>query len=134
MARFAFALVLFGGTFLHGTTSPARAADLTGSWSGHWESCTTGHRGPLHATFCKIDDCHYRVRFHGRFFVVIPFRYAVTLTVTGQEGDKVLLAGDSRLGPLLGTFTYSAEATACEFVATYCSRGDHGRFVLSRMK
>ena len=40
----------------------------------------------------------------------------MTLTVTGQDGDKVLLVGDSRLGPLFGTFTYSAEATACELV------------------
>ena len=45
---------------------------------------------------------------------------------------NVLLSGSSRLGPILGTFTYNAEASACEFVATFESRNDHGVFILTR--
>lgn len=123
---FAIAVVLVA------TQGFARAGDLAGSWSGSWQSCTSGHKGPLHATFCKIDDSHYRASFHGRFFVVVPFRYSVTLTVTGQEGDKVTLAGESYLGRLFGTFHYTAEATDCEFTASYTSCRDDGRFVLKR--
>lgn len=110
----------------------AQATDLSGCWSGCWQDCKSGHHGPLKATFCKCDDAHYRVTFSGRFFAVIPFRYSVVLTVTGQDGDKVLLSGESNLGLLFGTFTYHAEATASEFTAHFSSRRYEGRFDLKR--
>src|ERR1700675_3687993 len=83
---------------------PAAVPDLTGNWSGLWESCKNGHHGPLSARFCKTDDGHYEVVFRGRFFKVVPFRYATALTVTGYEGDRVLLSASKRLGPVLGSF------------------------------
>jgi hypothetical protein len=110
----------------------APAIDLTGEWSGTWHSCPSGHSGPLHATFCKACDTTYRVTFTGRFWKVFPFRYTVCLNVTGQEGDKLLLAGDANLGHLMGTFHYQADATDCEFHATYQSCRDHGTFCLRR--
>jgi hypothetical protein len=128
--RWSALLVAFGTCLFH--VSPARAQDLTGHWSGHWEDCRSGHSGPLRGTFCKCDDNHYRVTFSGRFFAVMPFRYTVVLTVVGREGDKVLLAGESDLGPLFGTFTYRGEATDCHFVADYCARRYQGKFVLDR--
>lgn len=111
---------------------PPSVPDLTGKWSGRWSSDTSGHSGPLRARFREISDCQYRVTFSGRFWVVVPFLYPVTLDVTGYAADKVLLSGSSRLGPVLGTFTYSAESTATDFVATFESRNDRGSFVLSR--
>jgi hypothetical protein len=105
--------------------------DLSGKWHGCWKSCETGHRGPLHATFCKAGDDCYQVRFTGRFFVALPFRFTVPLHVTGYEDGRVLLSGAPHL-PLFGTFHFEAAATACDFTATYCSRNDRGRFVLSR--
>jgi hypothetical protein len=110
----------------------SQASDLTGRWVGHWEDCRSGHSGPLRATFCKCDDTHYRVDFQGRFALIIPFRYSVTLTVTGQENDTVLLGGDSYLGRLFGTFTYSARATDTDFIADYSSCRYEGKFVLRR--
>jgi len=110
---------------------PACPPDLTGTWSGKWESCTTGHCGPLHARFCQIDDCHYRVTFHGRFAKVIPFRYSVVLNIVETKPERVILAGESRL-LFFGTFTYHAEATACEFTAHYDSCKDQGTFTLCR--
>lgn len=83
---------------LLGTNNTIRAADLSGNWTGTWESTTSGHHGPLKATFCAIDETHCRVQFRGRFFKVIPFRFNVVLEVTGQEGDKALLAGEAKLG------------------------------------
>ncbi len=124
--------VLAGAAPARAAEPPPPAVDLSGNWSGFWESCTNSHRGPLHARFCRLDDTHYRVVFRGRFFGVVPFRYTATLTVVGQQGDRVLLSGSSYLGPLVGTFSYNAQATACDFVANYCSRDDHGRFVLRR--
>jgi hypothetical protein len=111
--------------------SAASATDLSGNWSGDWVSCSSGHKGPLRARFCRSDDPHYRVVFTGRFFRILPFRYTVTLHVISQEGDRVLLSGSQKL-PFFGTFHYNAEATGQQFTATYCSRSDNGRFTLRR--
>jgi hypothetical protein len=45
---------------------PPAGPVLCGMWSGYWQSCTTGHRGPLHASFTPTDGSHYRVVFTGR--------------------------------------------------------------------
>ncbi len=110
-------------------TSPA--ADLSGSWSGYWESDSTGHRGPLRCTLTKLDNGAYRANFSGRFFKIVPFRYSVDLDVV-QDGDTVSLAGEQRLGRRLGDFHYNAEATCQDFIANYSSCKDNGRFVLTR--
>jgi len=107
------------------------AADLSGEWSGTWQSCITGHKGVLKGTFCRIDEGHYRVDFRGRFFKIMPFRYSVTLNVV-EEGETVKLSGDSYLGRLIGTFTYEASATSTDFTANYSSCKDSGTFVMSR--
>lgn len=109
----------------------ANATDLSGQWSGRWNSFQTGHNGPLRCTLTKIDETSYQANFSGRFFKIIPFRYSVTLYVD-QDGDTVTLSGQKRLGRRLGTFYYSAEADDCSFVASYSSCKDNGEFVLSR--
>ena len=106
---------------------------VCGHWSGYWESGTTRHHGPLNGTFTQTDPAHYRVVFTGRFFKVIPFRYAQTLEVTGYQDGAVILSGSSRL-PLFGTFEYRATATGTDFVATYQSRSDQGKFILKRCR
>jgi hypothetical protein len=112
--------------------SPTQATDLAGDWSGHWADTKSGHTGPLYAAFRVCDDDHFQVTFRGRFFKVIPFRYKVMLTVTGRTTDKVFLTGEQNLGPLFGSFTYNAEATATDFVAHFCSRRYQGDFILRR--
>jgi hypothetical protein len=114
------------------TADTAAAVDLSGHWTGTWVSCTSGHQGPLQADFCRIDDCRYRVTFTGRFFVILPFRYQVTLRVVSDDGESVQLAGSSYLGRRYGTFTYNATATATSFVSRYDSCRDDGKFLLSR--
>jgi hypothetical protein len=112
--------------------SPTQAADLTGDWSGHWTDTKSGHTGPLHATFRSCDEDHFQVTFSGRFFKVIPFRFKVILTVTGRNGDEVFLTGEQNLGPLFGSFSYNARATATDFMAHFCSRRYQGDFILRR--
>ena len=111
---------------------PCRAPDLTGRWSGCWVSDKNGHHGPLRANFRKVSDTCYRVTFSGRFWKVIPFVYAVNLTVTGANGDVVTLSGETPVGPVVGSFRYDAVATACDFEAQFTSKNDSGRFVLTR--
>ena len=113
-------------------TTPAAATDLSGRWSGSWQSGTTGHTGPLFATFCRCGDGAYRVEFSGRFFKIVPFRYTVVLRVVEDTGDEVTLAGSSFLGRLFGTFTYRATADACHFTAGYRSQKDSGSFRLQK--
>src|SRR5437867_3505539 len=119
---------------LAGWSSAGRAADpvdLSGTWHGHWVSCRTGHKGTLHACFCKLSDNCYRVRFSGTFFVAVPFVFTVPLEVTEVHEGHVVLSGAPRL-PLFGTFHFHAVATDSTFTATYRSRNDEGRFVLCR--
>jgi hypothetical protein len=129
-----FKTALFALTLLIcvGFQSSVSASDLTGHWSGDWKSCTSGHKGPLSAEFCKVDACHYEVRFKGRFFKVFPFRYKVTLQVIEETPEKVVLSGSQDLGRIFGTFTYSATVTDNCFVATYTSCKDDGIFRLER--
>jgi hypothetical protein len=79
-----------------------------------------------------MTDGNYQVTFVGKFCLLIPFRYTTTMTVTGQKDGVVYLAGSQNLGPLFGTFTYSAWANDCQFVSSYCSRKDQGQFTLTR--
>ncbi|MFM8890678.1 MAG: hypothetical protein ACKOTB_03470 [Planctomycetia bacterium] len=113
----------------HGVT---HATDLSGRWVGSWESGTSGHKGPLFATFTRCGEGEYRVKFTGRFLKVVPFRYSVTLTVVEDHGDSVTLAGSSYLGRLFGTFSYQATADGCSFRADYSSAKDSGTFRLTR--
>lgn len=68
----------------------ASQGDITGYWDGCWESRCTGHHGKVRAIITRCDDTHYRARFHGTFFKVIPFGYEMTLTAVPQEGRYVL--------------------------------------------
>ncbi|MCY3014001.1 MAG: hypothetical protein NT171_04755 [Planctomycetota bacterium] len=119
-------------SILLAVTAPAAAVDLTGSWTGSWESRSTGHAGPLRATFRPCGEDRWTVDFSGRFFKLLPFKYSVTLRVVEDAGDRVTLAGTSWLGRLFGTFCYRADATACRFEARYTSKKDTGIFRLER--
>ncbi len=107
------------------------ATDLSGTWSGTWNSNRTRHKGPLTAQFVKQDANHYAVHFTGRFFKIFPFQYSVVLEVI-EDGDMVKLAGSHFLGKMFGTFCYSATADDCHFTASYTSKKDYGCFRLTR--
>ena len=112
-------------------TAAAQPPDLEGRWSGRWVSGTNGHTGPLHARFRQIDGDTYRVAFRGRFAKVIPFWYTTRLDAVAV-GDGVVILATSRRLPLAGTYSPTATATATDFDATFTSRKDSGRFLLSR--
>jgi hypothetical protein len=124
---------LFALAITMGLAAPAQATDLSGSWAGSWQSCTTGHSGVLRATFTKCSETQYRVEFTGRFCKILPFRYSVTLDVVEESGESVKLAGSSYLGRLFGTFCYTAAADGCSFTAHYSSKKDQGQFVMRRV-
>jgi hypothetical protein len=125
----AAALYLLGAA----EASAAHAADLTGCWEGCWCSATTGHKGPLQATFRRCSPTQYDVEFRGRFFKILPFRYSVMLNVVRDDGQTVELAGSANLGKMFGVFHYRAVSDGCEFVSEYTSCKDSGRFILRRV-
>jgi hypothetical protein len=131
-------LALFGSTahraIAEDGSIPTSSVNLSGGWSGSWSSSSTGHRGPLQANFTRRDDGTVRAQFRGRFFVVVPFRYAVNLQVVEEQPDHLTLSGSSRLGPIMGTFSYSATVTNHDFIADYHSRNDSGQFRLRRVR
>lgn len=107
-------------------------ADLSGKWSGTWLSHSNDHDGPIEACFRKIDDNHYCVHFEGRFWELFPFDYDMVLTVVERKEDKVTMSGSKNLGFLFGTFSYTATVTDTDFIASYCSKHDHGVFCMTR--
>jgi hypothetical protein len=131
------AAALFAAPLAAGDPPPVAATtpalpDLSGEWTGHWESAKNGHRGPLRATFTRVGPDCYSVRFAGRFAKVIPFRYATPMAVVGGGDGVALLSASKSLGPLLGTFAMSATATATNFDADFSAKNDRGKFVLTR--
>jgi hypothetical protein len=109
----------------------APAADLSGHWSGTWQSGSTRHQGPLQAEFVRLDANRYAVHFSGRFLRFVPFRYSIAMTAV-ESGGVVTLSGSKYLGRLFGTFSFAATATDCRFEANYSSCKDHGYFRMTR--
>lgn len=107
--------------------------DLRGEWSGEWCSRSTGHRGPMKATFCRINCNQYEVTFKGRFCTLIPFRYTAILTASPGAEGQVVLTGSKNLGLLFGTFRFQGSANDCRINANYCSKDDRGHFRLARI-
>lgn len=120
--------------FAFATSASAAPPELSGRWSGYWVSEKNGHTGPLHGKFTQLDDETYRVRYHGRFAKIIPFVYSTKMHIAGSADDAVVLTASQNLGPLLGTFQSTATATATSFEANFSSKGDSGRFVLTRKR
>ena len=124
-------LVLPSVSFAQPAVVVPSAPDLSGKWAGYWLSDKNGHNGPLSAKFTPQGTDSYRVTYRGRFAKVIPFRYSTTMDVVGTGDGVVLLSAEKRLGPM-GTFRTTATATDANFDATFTSRRDSGRFVMTR--
>ncbi len=72
-------ILLICAVWIFSSVHVSPAADLSGEWQGRWESFPTGHKGPLRATFTRLDEHSYRADFSGRFWMLLPFRYSVVL-------------------------------------------------------
>jgi len=128
--RFVQLIIIASGAILAGQRV-SDAADLSGCWSGTWQSCVTPHNGPLNAEFVRLDANNYEVFFSGRFFKLLPFKYSVVMTATEDNGI-VYLSGSKYLGRMFGTFSFSATVTDCQFNASYSSCKDNGCFQMTR--
>ncbi len=124
--------LLFAVPTLAAEVAPPPSTDPAGCWAGTWCSSTNGHHGPIQMRLCLLEGGCYRAHFRGRYMGIVPFQYCVQLSVTGQTPDgKTLLSGQSNL-PLFGNFCCSAEASDCQFTASYTSSKDQGQFSMTR--
>ena len=112
--------------------STVSAEDLSGNWKGTWANSNNRHTGPLRGRFIALNESQYRVVFRGRFFAVLPFRYAVVLDAEEQEDGSIRLRGSTFVSRRYGTFEYDATVRDGHFESTYTSSKFQGTFSLDR--
>lgn len=107
---------------------------MVGAWEGYWESEVSGHRGALKAVINQRTDGSYEADFHARFFKLFTAQYSLPLHAWNEEG-VVHFRGTSDLGMIKSRpYTAVGWANECQLIANYCTEGDHGRFVLCRVR
>ena len=128
MYRYVVAALLF--TSLTAVDVQARGPAV---YRGNWNSQSTGHQGPMRLRLTPRRDGNYNARFTGRFAMVIPFTYRVTMTPVATAGGNMQLVANKRL-PIFGNFQTVANVTPCDVNAAYCADRDQGQFTMSRIR
>ena len=147
LAALSGALVLgacssFDREWKHAAARPAPAAAgntdrFSGAWDGQWTS--EKHRlpsgeaagGHLRCIFTRIDDAHYRAKFHANW-LVFATGYETTFR-TARRGGVLDFRGEQDLGAIFGgMYRYEGHVTPGQFHARFASGYDHGRFEMAR--
>lgn len=116
------------------TLSPCYASEPVGRWRGEWKSQSTGHRGPMRANVWKANDGTYQARFSGRFALVIPFTYKVTMNPTYDQYGNVYLHASKPLGPLMGSYTMDAVSSGNGLNGSFRAAKDVGSIRMERVR
>jgi hypothetical protein len=112
----------------------ATAQEPTGVWRGEWRSGSTGHHGPMRAVVQPKPDGNYQARFTGRFAVVIPFAYRVTLQPGCDANGNPVLTANKPLGPILGSYRMNAQTMGNQFSGDFQAAGDNGSIKMRRVR
>ena len=111
---------------------PNPAGDITGRWQGTWKSEVTGHHGTLRCVATRESPEQYRFLYRATWKKILHGTYPVNQTVR-REGATFQMRGGADLGKLYGGhYEYEGQATPTNFVSTYRSKGDHGKFEMTR--
>ena len=111
---------------------PAPDDGLSGPWDGQWVSSKNGHRGRLRCIMEAKGDGRFDARFHAVFWKIFRASYKVPFHAVENDGAWKF-EGESDLGKLAGgIYTYEGTADGTNFLATYKSKYDHGRFEMRR--
>ena len=127
-------LTLLSGcsTFDRDWQAPAPADGLAGRWQGRWVSDLNGHEGELRAIVTRLADDRYQARYRARYWKVMNFEYTVEMTTQQREGE-LHFEGQADLGFFAGgVYTYKGTATDRQWLSTYESKFDHGRFEMEK--
>jgi len=79
-------------------------------------------------------DGSYQARFSGRFALVIPFVYRVQLQPKFDNFGNQILSADKPLGPLLGSYTMTAQAVGNGLTGSFQAVGDTGSIRMRRVR
>jgi hypothetical protein len=116
------------------TTSTSTGDPLAGRWDGKWTSEQNGHSGRLRAIVTPVDADTYHIDYDARFLGIMRFTHGMNVTAA-REGEAVKFEGREDLGGLAGgVYRYNGTADGREFISTYESKDDHGRFEMRRPK
>ena len=110
------------------------AGSPAGVYRGEWRSGSTGHRGPMRAAVQSSADGTYQARFTGRFALVIPFTYKVTLQPTQDSYGNTYLTAEKPLGPILGSYRMTAQTNASGLTGNFQAAGDNGSIQMKRVR
>ena len=116
------------------TSQKVFADSPAGVYRGEWRSSSNGHHGPMRAVVQTRTDGTYQARFTGRFALVIPFVYKVTLQPTQDEFGNTILTANKPLGPILGSYQMTAQANECCLNGNFQAAGDNGSIQMNRVR
>lgn len=105
---------------------------MEGRWEGRWVSEVNGHHGKLRCLLWRGNQEWFEARFRATYGGIFRFSYAVPLTLQAHDAGWEL-SGEANLGKLAGgNYYYEGRIAPTNFIATYRSKYDHGRFELHR--
>ncbi len=116
------------------TSQQTFADSPAGVYRGEWRSNSNGHHGPMRAVVQPRTDGTYQARFTGRFALVIPFAYKVTLQPMQDEFGNTILTANKPLGPILGSYQMTAQANECGLNGNFQAAGDNGSIQMNRIR
>lgn len=134
MNRFHVLVCFVGLTVALGVRSACNGSDPTGRWRGEWVSQSTGHRGPMKANVWRANNGTYQARFSGRFALVIPFTYKVTMYPSYDHYGNVNLHASKPLGPIMGSYTMDAVSTGNGLNGSFRAAKDVGSIRMQRVR
>jgi hypothetical protein len=88
----------------------------------------------MNAVVRPQSDGTYQAKFTGRFALVIPFAYRVTLQPTTDWNGNTMLTAEKPLGPLLGSYRMSAQTDTHGLNGSFQAVGDHGSIQMKRVR
>ena len=125
---FALAAICFA------VSQPVFADSPVGVYRGQWRSDSNGHHGPMRAVVQSRTDGTFQARFTGRFALVIPFAYKVTLQPTQDGFGNTYLTANKPLGPILGSYQMEAQANEFGLNGSFQAVGDNGSIRMNRIR
>jgi len=122
----------FNGDWKRAAKQPLPADSVEGRWEGQWIIEANHHHGKLLCLMEHETNSLYAARFHATYAGFLHFNYRAHLEMhphdIGWEFD-----GEANLGTMAGgSYYYEGRATTTNFVSTYRSKYDHGRFEMQR--
>lgn len=125
---------VFGALLAGAMNSVAWAGSPVGTWKGQWKSQSTGHQGPMRATIRANGQGGYDARFSGRFFVVIPFTYKVSMQPRLDAAGNVRLMANKPLGPMLGSYRMDSIVLGNGLYGSFAAAKDTGTISMRRVR